>query len=102
MIAPAVGVPPVRFFLMKTDNKYKQARLYEYKVVYEANSSRLGEHYYMCETAAQALSSHSGVCLHHDRHLFIKAVHKRNPWTNQWENETADNTNLIHRFNQRL
>lgn len=91
------------FFLdMKDGKKYKQTRLYEFKIVYATINDRLGEHYYMCETASHALSSHHGVCLHHDRHLQIKSVHKKNPWTNRWEEETKSCVNLIYTLNRQI
>lgn len=87
---------------MKDGKKYKQPRLYEFKIVYATINDRQGEHYYMCETASNALSSHHGVCLHHNRQLQIKSVHRKDPWTNRWEEQTDSNQPLIDKLNKHL
>lgn len=90
------------FLNMKDGKRYTQNRLYEFRVTYETHTDRQGEHYYMCETASHALSSHHGVCMHHNRHLLIRNVYKKNPWSNRWEDETVKNTRLIDKLNKQL
>ena len=83
----------------KTD---KPPRLFEYKILYNkpgwlAN----GEHYYMCLAAEEAVLSHAVVSEQHGRGLKILAVHKKNPFSNVWEDETMEVSKLIEQHNNK-
>lgn len=77
-------------------------RLWEYKVIYtNPNHEWSGEHYYMCENATQALTSHSVIAESHDRLLPISAVFKYCPYSEKWLDETPNVSDLIDELNER-
>lgn len=80
----------------------KPPRLYEFKILYKKPGwSVAGEHYYMCEAAEQAVLNHAVISEQHGRGLKILTVHKKNPFSNVWEDETLSVRELIEQHNSK-
>jgi hypothetical protein len=69
-------------------DKSKQARLYEYRIKYNAGIGHAAfdnYHYYMAETAEQAFEYHLEALRRHHTQCQSLCVEQRNPWANRWE-----------------
>ena len=87
--------------MSKQDKASTTERLWEYKVIY-TNSARefIGEHYYMCTNAEEAINSHSIIAESHHRLLPVSGVYKYCPYQEEWLNETELVTELIKQINE--
>ena len=64
-------------------------RQYEYRIKYQhASDVVTNYHYYMCESASQALEFQNEMIEHHNWNLKLLSVERKNPWSNIWEDES--------------
>ena len=64
-------------------------RQYEYRIKYQHSHDRLTNyHYYLAETAEQALEFQEQAIEHHDWNITLLTIEKKCPWANKWLDES--------------
>lgn len=64
-------------------------RQFEYRIKYKhASDIVTNYHYYMCESASQALEFQNEMIEHHNWRINLLSVERKNPWSNRWEDES--------------
>ena len=64
-------------------------RQYEYRIQYKPNESLTSNyHYYLAESAEQALGFQQDMIENKKWHITILAVEKKNPYSDKWEDES--------------
>lgn len=72
-------------------------RQFEYRITYRRkNCVQLNKHYYMAESAEQALDFQLEMINHRDWELEIIKIEKFNPWSEKWIDESEILNNIIH------
>ena len=64
-------------------------RQYEYRIQYKHNESLTSNyHYYLAESAEQALGFQQEMIEHKNWNITLLAVEKKNPYNEKWEDES--------------
>jgi len=72
-------------------------RQFEYRITYrKENCVQLNKHYYMAESAEQALDFQSQMMEHRHWNLEILKIERMCPWLNRWIDESEAINNIIH------
>ena len=72
-------------------------RQFEYRITYRRrNCVQLNKHYYMAESAEQALEFQLEMIQHRHWNLEILKIEKLCPWSNRWIDESHIINNIIH------
>ena len=72
-------------------------RQFEYRITYRRkNCVQLNKHYYMAESAEQALGFQLEMMQHRGWDLEIIKIEKFNPWSERWIDKSEVLNNIIH------
>lgn len=72
-------------------------RQFEYRITYrKENYVGLNKHYYMAESAEQALGFQLEMIEHRHWNIEILKIEKMCPWSNRWIDESEILSNIIH------
>jgi hypothetical protein len=72
-------------------------RQFEYRITYrKGNCLHLNKHYYMAESAEQALGFQLEMMEHRGWNLELIKLEKLCPWSNRWIDESEILNNIIH------
>ena len=72
-------------------------RQFEYRITYrKQNCLQLNKHYYMAESAEQALEFQLEMMKHRGWDLEIIKIEKFNPWSERWIDKSEIINNIIH------
>lgn len=73
------------------NKKYKEDKLFEYRVRYNASESHVAQdnyHYFMARNSNEALEAHKSMLLKHKLCVQDISIEKYNPYSEKWEDET--------------
>lgn len=72
-------------------------RQFEYRIIYrKQNCVQANNHYYMAESAEQALDFQLEVMEHRGWELEIIKIEQFNPWSERWIDESEILNNIVH------
>ena len=72
--------------------KYKEDKLFEYRVKYNATLQHIAQdsyHYFMARNAEEALEAHKSMLVKHKLCVQDISIEKFNPYSDKWEDETT-------------
>ena len=73
------------------------SRQFEYRITYrKQNCVQPNKHYYMAESAEQALEFQLEMMEHRGWNLEILKIEKLNPWSDRWIDKSEVLNNIIH------
>ena len=73
------------------------SRQFEYRITYrKQNCVQPNKHYYMAESAEQALEFQLEMMEHRGWNLEILKIEKLNPWSERWVDKSEILSNIIH------
>ena len=72
-------------------------RQFEYRITYrKRNCLQLNKHYYMAESAEQALGFQLEMMEHRGWDIELFKIEKFNPWSERWVDKSEILNNIIH------
>ena len=73
------------------------ARQFEFRITYRRrNCLELNKHYYMAESAEQALEFQLEMIEHRKWNIELLKIEKYNPWSEKWIDKSDVLNNIIH------